>query len=137
LVTPLQAANANHKQGVLMTPLAAANPVVAEHVDAVNAQDEDAIVATFAPDAVVNDAHREFWGSDAIRRWVAKEMVGDKITVAVTEVIEHHGETIVRGRYDGLFDRSNLPGELILTNYFTIRSGKIVTLIVIRNTPGY
>jgi hypothetical protein len=120
-----------------MIDLAARNPVVAEHFDAVNAQDEDAIVATFAPDALVNDAHREFWGSDAIRRWVAKEMVGDKITVAVTEVIEHHSETIVRGRYDGLFDRSNLPGELILTNYFTIRNGKIVTLIVIRNTPGY
>ena len=64
-------------------------------------------------------------------------MVGDKITIEVTEAIEHHGEAIVRGRYDGLFDRSNLPGDLILTNYFTIRDGKIATLIVIRNTPGY
>ena len=86
---------------------------------------------------VVNDARREFWGLDAIRRWVAKEMVGDKVTIDVTEVLDHHGETIVRGRYDGEFDRSNLPGELILTNYFTLRDGKIVTLIVIRNTPGY
>jgi ketosteroid isomerase-like protein len=116
---------------------AALNPIVAEHFAAVNAQDEDAIVATFAHDALVNDAHREFWGSDAIRRWVAKEMVGDKVTVEVTEVIEHHGETIVRGRYDGLFDRSNLPADLILTNYLTIRDGKIVTLIVIRNTLAY
>ena len=119
-----------------MTQRASLNTVVAEHVDAVNAQDEDAIVATFAPDALVNDAHREFWGTDAIRRWVAKEIVGDKITVEVTEVIEHDGETIVRGRYDGLFDRSNLLGDLILTNYFTIRDGKIVTLIIIRNTAG-
>lgn len=118
-------------------PQPALAPIVAEHLDAVNAQDEDAIVATFAPDALVNDARREFWGRDAIRRWVAKEMVGDKITVEVTEVIEHHGETIVRGRYDGLFDRSNLPGDLILTNYFTIRDGKIVSLIIIRNTPAY
>jgi ketosteroid isomerase-like protein len=111
--------------------------IVAEHVAAVNAQDEDAIVATFADDALVNDAHREFWGTDAIRRWVAKEMVGDKITLEVTEVIERYGETIVRGRYDGEFDKSNLPDELILTNYFTVRDGKIVTLIVIRNTPAY
>jgi ketosteroid isomerase-like protein len=110
---------------------------VADHVAAVNAFDEDAIVATFADDALVNDAHREFWGSAAIRRWVAREMVGDKVTIEVTEVIDHHGDTIVRGRYDGEYDKTSLPHELILTNYFTLRNGKIVRLIVIRNTPGY
>jgi hypothetical protein len=111
--------------------------VVAEHVLAVNAQDEDAIVATFADDAFVNDAHREFWGTDAIRRWVAKEIVGDKVTLEITEVVDHYGETIVRGRYDGEYDKSNLPDELVLTNYFRVRDAKIVSLIVIRNTPAY
>jgi acetyl esterase/lipase len=53
--------------------------VVAEHVAAVNALDTDAIVATFAEDAYVNDARREFVGIEAIRRWVAKEMVGDQL----------------------------------------------------------
>ena len=110
-------------------------PVVAGHIDAVNAHDEDAIVATFADGALVNDAHREFWGSEAIRRWVAREMTGDQVTIDVTEVIDHHGDTIVRGRYDGTFDKTSLPEELILTNYFTVRDGKIVSLIVIRNTP--
>jgi ketosteroid isomerase-like protein len=110
-------------------------PVVAGHIDAVNAHDEDAIVATFADGALINDAHREFWGSEAIRRWVAREMAGDQVTIDVTEVIDHHGDTIVRGRYDGTFDKTNLPEELILTNYFTVRDGKIVSLIVIRNTP--
>jgi hypothetical protein len=109
--------------------------VVAEHLAAVNAYDEDAIVATFADDALVNDAHREFRGVEAIGRWVAKEMVGDRVNIEVTEVIDHHGQTIVRGRYDGDFDRTNLPDEIILTNYFTVRDGKIITLIVIRNTP--
>ena len=94
-------------------------------------------MATFADDALVNDAHREFWGTEAIRRWVAKEIVGDKVTIDVTEVIGHYGETIVRGRYDGTYDKTNLPQELILTNYFSIRDGKIVSLIVIRNTPAY
>jgi hypothetical protein len=111
--------------------------ILAKHIAAVNSQDEDAIIATFADDALVNDAHREFWGTDAIRRWVAKEIVGDKIELEVTEAIDHYGETIVRGSYDGLFDRSSLPDELILTNYFTVRDGKIVSLIVIRNTPAY
>ena len=109
---------------------------VAEHIAAVNAFDEDAIVATFADDALVNDAHREFWGAEAIRRWVAREMVGDHVTIEVTEVIDHHGDTIVRGRYDGTYDKTNLPDEIILTNYFTVRDGKIVSLIVIRNTPA-
>jgi hypothetical protein len=113
-------------------------PVVAAHIAAVNAHDEDAIVATFVAGALVNDAHREFWGTEAIRRWVAREMTGDRVTIDVTEVIEHHGDTIVRGRYDGTFDKTNLPEELILTNYFTVRGGKIASLIVIRNTaPAY
>ncbi len=110
--------------------------VIAEHVTAVNAHDEDAIVATFADDALVNDVHREFWGTEAIRRWVAREITGDSITMDVTEVIDHHGVTVVRARYDGTYDKTNLPGELILTNYFTVRDGKIVSLIVIRNTPA-
>src|SRR5579859_5937418 len=110
--------------------------VVAEHIAAVNAGDEDAIMATFADDALVNDARREFWGSAAIRRWVAKEMTGDHVSIDVTEVIDHYCDAIVRGRYDGTFDKTNLPDELILTNYFTVRDGKIVRLIVIFNTEA-
>jgi hypothetical protein len=45
-------------------------------------------------------------------------------------------DATVRGRYDGNYDKTNLPDELVLTNYFTVRNGKIVTLIVIRNTPA-
>jgi hypothetical protein len=121
-----------------MTDTTTLAPVLAEHIAAVNAFDEDAIVATFADDAMVNDVHREFWGREAIRRWAARELVGDRVTIEVTEILDHHGDTIVRGRYDGSYDKTNLPGELVLTNYFTVRDGKIVTLIVIRNTPaGY
>lgn len=110
--------------------------VVADHVNAVNALDTDAIVATFAHDAYVNDNHREFVGRDAIRRWVAKELVGDKVTVEVRDVLDHHGETIVRGAYDGTFDRTDLPDELVLSNYFSVRDNKIVSLIVIFNRPA-
>ena len=112
--------------------------VVAEHIAAVNALDTDAIVATFAEDAYVNDARREFAGIDAIRRWVAKEMVGDKVSIDVREVLGHHGDTIVRGAYDGEFDKTSLPDEVILSNYFSVRDGKIVSLVVIFNQPaGY
>jgi hypothetical protein len=110
--------------------------VVAEHIAAVNALDIDAIMATFAEDAYVNDARREFVGIDAVRRWVAKEMVGDKVTIDVREVLDHHGDTIVRGAYDGTFDKTKLPAELILSNYFSVRDGKIVSLVVIFNSPA-
>jgi hypothetical protein len=112
-------------------------PVLAEHVRAANSFDEDAVVATFAEDAFVNDASREFRGATAIRRWIAKEMVGDKVTLEVTEVVDHYGDQIVRARYDGEYDKTNLPDELIMTNYFTVCDGKITSLIVIRNQPAY
>ena len=106
--------------------------VVADHIAAVNSFSVDRIMATFADDAMVNDARREFWGAASIRAWVEKEVVGDQITMDVTEVRQHHGETVVRARYDGLYDKTNLPDELILTNYFTVENGKIVSLKVIR-----
>ena len=67
---------------------------------------------------------------------MAKEITGDHVTMDVTEVIEHHGVTVVRGRYDGTFDKTNLPDEIILTNYFTVRDDEIVSMIVTRNIPA-
>lgn len=110
--------------------------VVSQHIDAVNAFDLDRMMGTFADDALVNDAHREFWGADAIRRWAAKEMVGDHVTLDVTEVLDHGGQCIVRARYDGDYDKANLPDPLIMSNYFTVHDGRIVSLFVIRNTPA-
>ena len=110
--------------------------VIAEHVQAINSFDIDAAVATFADDAYVNDNRREISGIAAIRRWVEKEMVGDSVTIDVTEVVNHYGDTIVRGRYDGTYDKTNLPENLVLSNYFSVRDGKIVSLIVIFNQPS-
>jgi ketosteroid isomerase-like protein len=115
---------------------AALPPVVADYLAAVNAFDLDGMVAAFAPDAYVNDARREISGVGAIRRWAEKEMVGDHVTMEVREVVDHHGETIVRSRYDGTYDKSNLPAELVMSDYFIVRDGKIVSLKVIRNQPS-
>ena len=109
--------------------------VIAAHVAAVNAFDLDAIAATFADDALVNDAQREFPGAESIRAWARRELVGDKVTMDVVEVVRHRALTIVRARYDGDYDKTNLPAELILTNYFTVEDGKITSLIVLRNKP--
>jgi hypothetical protein len=107
--------------------------IIAEHIAAVNAFDTDRIVATFAPGAYVNDNRREIWGTGAIRAFMAKEFVGDHVTMDVREVIDHYGDIIVRARYDGTYDKTNLPDDLVMTSYFSIRDGKIASLAVINN----
>jgi hypothetical protein len=112
--------------------------VVADCIAATNARDLEAAVATFAEDAYVNDNRREFVGIDAVRRWLAKEMIGDHVVIDVRAVFDHHGDTIVRGAYDGTFDKTNLPDEVVLSNYFSVRDNKIVSLVVIFNRdPEY
>jgi SnoaL-like domain len=111
--------------------------VVAELFAAINAFDANAIVSTFTDDALVNDVQREFWGKDDIRRWVEREIVGVKVTVEVTDAIEHDGLTIVQGVYNGEYDKTGLPDPLILTHYVMVAedTGKIANLIIINNRP--
>lgn len=109
------------------------SPAAQHYVDAVNAFDLEAILATFAPDALVNDNHREFADRDSIRAWVTDEIVGDRVTMEVTEAIERSGITVLRARYDGDYDKTNLPDELILTNYIIIREDLITALFIIFN----
>jgi len=118
-----------------MTP--ALTGVLAEHIKAINAFDTETIIATFAPDAYVNDNRREIRGINAIRRWVEKEIVGDRVTLDVREVVDHYGDIIIKAVYDGEYDKSALPpGELVMSSYFGVRGDKIVSLTVIRNQPS-
>src|SRR5277367_212747 len=94
---------------------------VSEYIEASNTFDGDRMIAAFAEDALVNDARREFWGTEAIKRWLDREIIGDRVTMDVTDVVEHHDAIIVAARMDGDFDKSKLPDELILTHYFTVR----------------
>ncbi len=111
-------------------------PIVGEHIAAVNAFDTDRIVATFAPDAYVNDNRREIWGAGAIRKFTDKEIVGNQVTMEVREVIDHYGDIIVRTRWDGTYDKTSLPDELVVTSYFATRDGKITSLAIIVNQPS-
>jgi hypothetical protein len=110
--------------------------IVAEHIASVNAFDIDGIMNTFATDAFVNDNRREIWGTDAIRTFMSNEFVGDNVTMKVTEIVDNYGDFIVRARYDGTYDKTNLPDDLIMSSYFSIRDDKIVSLTVIFNQPS-
>ncbi len=108
--------------------------VIEEHIAAVNAGDLDALTATFADDALVT-AQAEARGIDAVRVLLAKEFIDDHVTLEVRDVIDHHGDFIVRAQYDGTYDKTGLPDPLIMTNYYSLRAGKIITLAVI-STPS-
>ncbi|HEX4113289.1 MAG TPA: nuclear transport factor 2 family protein [Stellaceae bacterium] len=116
--------------------LSALPPAIERFVAATNAFDLDAWMDTFVEDAFVNDNHREFRGKAAIRQFAAKEIVGDKVTMAVTEIREHGGMIAVAAKVDGNFDKSKLPDPLTLSFYFTLAGDKIAALIIIFNKPA-
>lgn len=107
--------------------------VISDYVAAHNNHDPDAMMATFAPDALVNDARREFVGRDAIRAWANKEIFGDNVTMQVERAFDQHGDIIVHARVDGDFDKSKLPDPLILTYYFSLRHDLITQLVILLN----
>jgi hypothetical protein len=100
--------------------------VLAAHIDAVNAHDLDAIMDTFAPDALANDVRREFVGPDQIRRWIAAEIVAPNVTLELVDVLDV--------KTDGDYDKTNLPDPLILTGYVKVGPTGIERLIFIANT---
>jgi len=106
------------------------------YVTAAGARDGDALIEWFAGDALVNDARREFWGKDAIRKWLDSELIAAKVTLKVTGASEHYGDFVVHTEVDGDYDKTGLPDPLILTHYFTVRDDRIVRLIIIRNEPA-
>ncbi len=108
-------------------------PVIVDHLAACNAHDPEAFMATFAEDALVNDAHREFLGHPAIRTWADKEIFGDSVTFGVQAAYDHYGDYTVRCITDGIFDKTKLPDPVILTHYFSLRGGKITQLIILLN----
>ena len=109
--------------------------VIADHIAACNAHDIDAWMATFAPDALVNDVQREFEGAAAIRAFGEKEIFGADVTMAVESAFDRHGDITVHARFDGTYDKTGLPDPLILSLYFSTRDGRITQLIIIHNKP--
>ncbi len=76
-------------------------------------------MATLAPDALLNDAQREFVGHEAIRTWADKEIFGDNVTLATEVAYEQYGDIVARFRVDGDFDKSKLPDPVIPRLSFT------------------
>lgn len=111
--------------------------VILDHIQAHNTPDLAAFVATFTPDALLNDARREWVGREAISRWAEREIFGDNVRVELVSAYRHGDAYIVRLRNDGDFDKTGLPDPIVLTNYFRLAEGRISELIVLLNTVSY
>jgi SnoaL-like domain len=109
---------------------------LATYVQATNTFDLEAMLTTFADDALVNDQLREYRGKAAIRGWAAREIIGDCVTMYVVNVVEHDGQVIVTANVDGDYDKRGLPDPLVLAFYFSIHREKVVQLIILRNEPA-
>jgi hypothetical protein len=111
---------------------------VRDYFSAMNALDSAGMIAPFTSDGLVNDIQREFWGSEAIKRWADRESIGDKVVwTSFPDARAHHGDYIVSAAVDGEYDKAGLPDPLVLTYYFSLENDKITRLIIIGNKPGY
>jgi hypothetical protein len=108
-------------------------PLVAAYVEATNSFDLERLMATFAEDALVNDQLRDYWGKPTIREWAKRDIIGERLTMNVTKVINHYGNFIVTATVDGNYDKRGLPDPLVLAFYLTPQSELIVQLIILRN----
>jgi ketosteroid isomerase-like protein len=100
-------------------------------IRATNTLDIDMLLATFADDALVNDQLHDLWGTQAIREWAARDIIGVRMTMYVVKVVEHYGHAIVTANVDGDYDKRGLPEPLVVTLYFSISDNKIVQLIIL------
>ena len=106
---------------------------VSAYIAATNNFDIEALMASFAENALVNDHRNEFATPDAIRNWAQRELIGDRVTMEVTSSICRGSAVAVTANIDGNFDKTGLPDPLVLTFYFTIDRERIVQLVIVHN----
>ena len=112
---------------------AALPAAVCAFIAATNAFDAEALISCFTEGALVNDQLRDYWGLAAIRAWLEQEVVGERLTMEVVKAVDHFGDSIVTARVDGDYDKTGLPGPMVLAFHFTLREDKIVRLIILHN----
>lgn len=109
--------------------------VVADFVSRMNAHDLGGLVSCFASDAIANDQMRQFVGKAEIEAWLAREIVGDRVTMAVVEVRHCPGGVVILGKVTGTYDKTGLPDPLTLRFHVTVVDGFIGQLVVVPERP--
>jgi ketosteroid isomerase-like protein len=99
---------------------------IASFFHAFNAKDTDALLASFAPDALVTDEEHEYRGLAAIKGWFATVNAKYKPSVEATDLADNGGEIVVTTQVSGTF-----PGSPIRLHYhFTLKDGRVAALSI-------
>jgi len=86
----------------------------------------DALLASFAPDALVTDEEHEYRGPAAINGWFETVNAKYKPSVEATDLADDRGEIVVTTQVSGTF-----PGSPIQLHYhFTLKDGRIAALSI-------
>lgn len=105
----------------------------ATFVRATNQGKLEALLATFAEGALVNDQLHEYWGAMAIDEWATREVIAQRLSLLVSRVRTNHEHIVVTASVDGSFDQRGLPDPLLVTFYFSSSLGKITQLLILPN----
>ena len=99
-------------------------PPIAAYYAAKNRQDTDAMLAPFAPDAIVRDEDKDYASHDDIRAWMEASTRKYGVTVAPQTMQEAGGHLVVAALVSG-----NFPGSPATLHYtFTLIGSMIARL---------
>jgi ketosteroid isomerase-like protein len=112
-------------------------PVISDYLAASERSDVGAIVACFAPEALVIDEDRTWRGAAEIRQWRESVVTVYEYTLELTGA-----KALGEAGGVGLFDvythlEGNFPGGTVdLTDHFAVRGGRIVRLEIVPTGAG-
>ena len=106
---------------------------IATFVRATNNGDREALLGLFADRALVNDNLREYRGCVATADWADQQVLAQRLQIATQDLVVDGDQVTLRAIVDGDFDKRGLPDPLLLSFYFSVRHGRIVQLVILRN----
>ena len=110
-------------------------PVAAALV-AINLLDLDALMETFAANALVVDRSHEYSPLRAIRRWADAEVIGVRAALKVMSAETMDDTTLVTLQVDGDFDTEGLSEPPTLRVHFMVDQDKVVEVIIEQDGAG-
>lgn len=100
------------------------DPAIAALVEAINAGDTEAFVASFSADGQIDDWGRILRGADGVREWARTDAIGRNAQMSVVDVVVAGDVTTVH--FDWTSDRFNGRSKA----HVTVVEGKVATFMI-------
>jgi hypothetical protein len=98
----------------------------------VNEGDIASASSLFAEDGLVNDQLRNFWGREAIGKWLERDIFAMRVQLEITEERRHYGVTTLTAEITGEFEGLALEtAPMVVELHFTMSKSKIARLLIL------